>query len=84
MSSAFLASGEFQQRYGTNSSDATYINALYQNVLGRNAEPEGFAGWQGRLNDGSFNRTTMLIGFSESPENITKVAPAISNGIWLG
>jgi len=84
MSAAFLASAEFQQRYGTNVSDMTYINALYQNVLGRNADPEGLSGWQGRLTDGSWTRTTLLIGFSESPENIAKVASAIGNGIWLG
>jgi hypothetical protein len=84
MSSAFLASEEFQQKYGTNVSDAAYINALYQNVLGRDADASGLAGWQARLNDGSWNRTSLLIGFSESPENIAKVAPAIANGIWLG
>jgi hypothetical protein len=52
-------------------------------VLGRDADPAGLAGWQARLNDGSWSRTTLLIGFSESPENISKVASAIANGIWL-
>ncbi|WP_284180415.1 FG-GAP-like repeat-containing protein [Rhabdaerophilum sp. SD176] len=83
MSSAFLASAEFQQKYGSNPTDGEYINALYRNVLDRDADPAGLEGWQGRLLDGSWTRTTLLIGFSESPENIAKVAPVISNGIWL-
>jgi hypothetical protein len=83
MSSAFLASAEFQQKYGSDPTDSAYINALYRNVLGRDADPAGLSGWQGRLNDGSWTRTTLLIGFSESPENIAKVAAAIANGIWL-
>jgi hypothetical protein len=84
MSSAFIASPEFQQRYGTTISDTAYINALYQNVLGRGPDAVGLSGWQARLDDGSWTRTTVLIGFSESPENIANTAPATSNGIWLG
>ncbi|WP_284180319.1 DUF4214 domain-containing protein [Rhabdaerophilum sp. SD176] len=83
MSAAFLVSAEFQQKYGTNVSDTAYINSLYRNVLGRDADQGGLDGWQARLNDGSWTRTTLLIGFSESPENIANVAPAIANGIWL-
>lgn len=84
MASAFIASAEFDQKYGADPSDSSYIRALYQNVLGRAPDPSGFSGWQGRLDDGSWTRTTMLIGFSESPENISNVANAIANGIWLG
>ncbi|WP_284178597.1 M64 family metallopeptidase [Rhabdaerophilum sp. SD176] len=84
MASAFIASAEFDQKYGADPSDSSYITALYQNVLGRAPDPSGFSGWQGRLDDGSWTRTTMLLGFSESPENISNVANAIANGIWLG
>lgn len=83
LSSAFLASGEFQQKYGTNLSDTSFINALYRNVLGRDADPGGLAGWQARLNDGSWTRSGLLIGFSESPENVSFVGRTINDGIWL-
>jgi hypothetical protein len=83
MSYAFLASSEFQQRYGANQTDVEFINALYRNVLGRDADQTGLDGWQARLNDGSWTRTTLLVGFSESPENIALVDTAIGNGIWL-
>jgi hypothetical protein len=83
MSSAFIGSAEFQQKYGTNVTDTAYINALYRNVLGRDADPVGLEGWQARLNDGSWTRTTLLIGFSESPENINLLASQIANGILM-
>ncbi|MGL5446977.1 MAG: DUF4214 domain-containing protein [Rhabdaerophilum sp.] len=83
LSSAFLVSSEFQQRYGTNVSDQVYINALYRNVLQRDADPTGYAGWQSMLQNGTQTRTTMLIGFSESPENIANVGVTIQNGIWF-
>ena len=38
VSSSFLASAEFKQRYGENVSDSTYVNTLYKNVLGRDAD----------------------------------------------
>lgn len=83
MSSAFIGSAEFVNRYGQNTSDTTFINALYQNVLGRNADSAGLAGWQQRLADGSWNRADVLFGFSESGENKALVANAIKDGIWL-
>ncbi|MFN4011896.1 MAG: FG-GAP-like repeat-containing protein [Pannonibacter sp.] len=84
MSNAFISSAEFKQKYGENPSDTSYINALYNNVLGRDADAAGLAGWQQRLADRSWDRADVLIGFSESAENQTLVGTAIGNGIWLG
>jgi Ca2+-binding RTX toxin-like protein len=83
MSSAFIGSAEFIQRYGNNTSDTVFINALYNNVLGRDADAAGLEGWQGRLADGSWDRIGVLIGFSESAENQALVGQAIQDGIWL-
>ncbi|NBN78191.1 DUF4214 domain-containing protein [Microvirga tunisiensis] len=84
MSSAFIGSQEFRQRYGETVADGVYINALYRNVLGRDADAGGLAGWQQRLADGSWDRASVLIGFSESAENKALVGVVIANGIWLG
>ena len=35
----FLASPEFKSKYGENPTDEEYVNLLYQNVLGRSADP---------------------------------------------
>ncbi|NBN78394.1 DUF4214 domain-containing protein [Microvirga tunisiensis] len=84
MSAAFIGSAEFIARYGQNTSNTTFITALYQNVLGRAPDATGLAGWQQRLADGSWSRADVLFGFSESAENKALVGAAIENGIWLG
>lgn len=83
MSNAFIGSAEFIQRYGTGTTDTVFINALYNNVLGRDADDAGLAGWQERLSSGTWDRTGVLIGFSESSENQTLVGTAIANGIEM-
>jgi hypothetical protein len=62
----FAASAEFTLKYG--SLDNTgYVQQLYLNVLGRQADPAGLADWVGQLNAGT-SRGSILVGFSESPE----------------
>jgi hypothetical protein len=62
----FAASPEFGLKYG--SLDNTgYVQQLYRNVLGREADPAGLADWVGQLNRGA-SRGTVLVGFSESDE----------------
>lgn len=64
VASQFMASPEFQQRFGA-PDDAAFIRLLYDNVLHR--EPaQSEVDWY--LASG-MTRVAMLIGFSESPEN---------------
>ena len=69
VASSFLASDEFQQRYGKSVSDTTYVNNLYQNVLGRLPDNSGLNYWLGQLNNGGETREEVLLGFAESVEN---------------
>ena len=69
IASSFLASDEFKQRYGENISDSIYVNTLYKNVLGRDADTGGLNYWLGQLNSGAETRYEVLLGFSESAEN---------------
>jgi hypothetical protein len=62
----FAGSAEFLLKYG-NLDNTGYVQQLYRNVLGREADPAGLADWVGQLNSGS-SRGKVLIGFSESPE----------------
>ena len=68
---SFLASDEFTEKYGSNVSDETYVNNLYKNVLGRNADAEGLNYWVGNLSSGLETRYEALLGFAESAENKT-------------
>lgn len=66
----FLGSPEFTEQIGPvgSLSNAAYVDALYQNVLGRAGEPGGRAFWIGELAAGR-SREEVLLGFSNSPEN---------------
>ena len=79
----FVYSDEFRAMYGTNPTNAEFLTKLYNNVLHRAPEPEGFAWWLGQLDSGAYNKVTALVGFSESPENQAGVINAIMNGIDL-
>ena len=62
----FASSAEFTQDYG--SLDNTgYVQQLYRNVLGREADTAGLNGWVAELAAGT-SRGTVLVGFSESRE----------------
>ncbi len=69
VSQSFLGSDEFTQKYGSNVSDETYVNNLYKNVLGRDADTEGLNYWVGNLSSGIETRYEALLGFAESAEN---------------
>ncbi len=69
VASSFLGSAEFADRYGENVSDSTYVNTLYKNVLGRDADTGGLNYWLGQLNSGTETRYEVLLGFAESAEN---------------
>ena len=66
---SFLGSAEFIELYGENVSHATYVNNLYKNVLGREADSAGLNYWVGNLTNGIEERHEALLGFSESAEN---------------
>ena len=63
-----MGSREFQERFGA-PTDGAFVDLLYRNVLGREADEAGQRYWVGRLNSGSISRTGVVLWFSESPEN---------------
>jgi serine protease len=64
---AFGESPEFQQTYGT-LSNSQFVELVYQNVLGRQADPDGLAFWTDELDSGRRSRGEVMIGFIDSPE----------------
>jgi photosystem II stability/assembly factor-like uncharacterized protein len=68
----FAGSAEFLLKYGA-LDNTGYVQQLYRNVLGREADPAGLADWVNQLNGGA-TRGTILVGFSESPEFQTDMA----------
>jgi hypothetical protein len=79
--SLFIASPEFFSLYGR-PDNGQFITELYNNVLGRDPEPEGYAWWIDQINNNPvFTWNVVMVGFSESPENQANVIELIANGI---
>ncbi|HUR89811.1 MAG TPA: DUF4214 domain-containing protein [Ramlibacter sp.] len=78
LAQVYAASPEFVQRYGALSNTA-FVTQLYENVLHREPDVAGLAYHVGRL-DAGVSRADVLLGFSESPENIAATA-AVTDGI---
>ena len=68
---SFLASNEFAEKYGVDISNEQYVKTLYQNILDREPDVEGYNYWVGQLNNGIEDRSELLLGFAESTENQT-------------
>ncbi len=68
--SSFIISNEFISKYGDLVSNQLYINTLYSNILEREADKDGFQYWLSQLDLGVESRGEVLMGFSESIENI--------------
>ncbi|MCR9125855.1 MAG: DUF4214 domain-containing protein [Rhodobacteraceae bacterium] len=64
----FVLSPEFTQTYGA-LEDGALVAQLYRNVLNREGEEAGIAGWVAALNDG-LSRAELVQGFAQSREFI--------------
>ena len=73
---SFIASTEFQSRYGVLDSTG-FVTQLYQNVLGRSPDAGGLSYWTDILGHGGA-QAVVLVGLAESAENVAKTA-----GDWL-
>ena len=83
LAQGFIASGEFQGRFGgATTGNGAFVDQLYQNVLGRAGEQGGRDFWVGTLNSGAATRADVLVSFSESAENKAGTAALVQAGIW--
>lgn len=77
----FLKSAEFIKRYGdTTSTNESFVNLLYLNLLGRDGHPDsGFNFWKSLLDSNTATRAQVVVGFMESDENIANSATIIGD-----
>tara|TARA_B100000902_G_scaffold398768_1_gene466781 strand:+ start:260 stop:1435 length:1176 start_codon:yes stop_codon:yes gene_type:complete len=66
---SFIHSQEFKMQYGINQSNEAFINSLYNNILGRLPDIEGFNYWSNQIEKGYETKSELLMGFSEAIEN---------------
>ena len=80
MVGSFLNSTEFVSRFGgTSNSNDAFVNLMYLNLLQRDGHPDsGFNFWLNVLNNQT-PREQVVVGFMESPENVTNAAVLIGD-----
>jgi hypothetical protein len=81
LAQGFVNAPEFVAKYGTNPSNASYVDKLYQNVLGRAGESGGVAYWNQELDAGNISKAAVLVQFATLAEGAANVASLIANGI---
>ncbi|WP_208280319.1 DUF4214 domain-containing protein [Massilia oculi] len=77
----FTNSQEFIDLYGAHTSDAQFVDLLYQNTLHRAPDADGRQFWVDAMQVQHAPREELLAQFSESPENQAQVIAAIQDGI---
>lgn len=79
----FVNSFEFMSLYGVSPSNELFLTRLYQNVLGRQPEAEGYNYWLNRMNsEEGLQFHQVLAGFSESLENQQNVLKIVGDSIF--
>jgi hypothetical protein len=81
LAQGFVASKEFTDKYGTNPSNASYVDKLYQNVLNRAGDSGGVTYWNQELDAGRISKAAVLVQFATLAEGAANVASLIANGI---
>ena len=67
---AFMGSQEYVDSYGTGLDDQAFLDALYDNVLGRQPDGAGNDYWRDVLASGEKDRADVLVDFTNSAENV--------------
>lgn len=75
VANAFAGSDEFNARFGVET-DEQFINLLYNNILGRDADAPGYDYWLDEI-DRTGDRSGMVVSFSNSEEFIDSMAGTV-------
>lgn len=78
---AFVNSAEFKTLYGSNPSNAEIVSKFYENVLHRAPEAGGYQFWVDVLDRHAVTLADVLVGFSDSDENVAALVGVTHNGI---
>lgn len=81
VASGFINSNEFRNVYGSNPDNADILLRLYQNILHRAPDSDGFRFWLDVLDNNKASLASVLVGFSESEENYAALVGGMQNGI---
>jgi serralysin len=77
----FAKSDEFIKMYGATHSSEDFLTKLYQHILHRSPDADGYAFWLDALHHGT-SEGRVMAAVGESPENVAQVVAQIQDGIW--
>ncbi|WP_187278250.1 DUF4214 domain-containing protein [Methylobacterium sp. WL7] len=80
VTAAILSSPEAQARINA-SDNATYVDQLYETVLGRHVDPASAHSWVAALEAGTASRADVASALVLSDEHIAQLQPALSKGV---
>jgi len=80
IASGFVNSPEFNRTYGADVTNTVFLTALYNNVLHRTPDAAGLHSWENLMASGA-SRADVMVGFTDSAENIGVMASIIGVGI---
>jgi hypothetical protein len=78
----FAGSVEFANRFGTATTDAEFVDALYLNLRDQSGDAGGQAFWEGVL-AGPADRGDLAMAFSQSGEAVANNADLLDEGVFL-
>lgn len=81
VAAGFVDSKEFRDVYGAAPSNREIVEKFYQNVLQRAGEKAGVDYWTSLLDTKQATVGSVLVGFSESPENQAALVGVMANGV---
>lgn len=81
VSESFVASAEFKAEFGNAPTSAQLVHQLYENILHRAGDAGGVTYWTGLLDTGRASLPEVLIGFSESAENVAALVGVLQGGV---
>lgn len=76
----FVLSEEFGHAFGSQATDAQFVDGLYEHFFDRSPDASGQSYWLDGLNSG-LSRADVLVGFSESTEYVALTAPVLNSGL---
>lgn len=79
---SFLTQPEAQAKTG-GLSNSDYVDTLYEQALGRHAEPDGLAYWTDQMDHHGASRASVTVGIAESQEAHLHLMPLIESGWQL-
>ncbi len=74
IANSFVISQEFNNIYGSTQTDQEYVSLLYNNILYREPDQDGFEYWISKMQDENFSKSNVLVSFSNSQEFINLTA----------